>query len=58
MDDLRSGASYKVMVDADDYTVMSEYEASGGDSSAYQSEAALEEKYEEWAALSEETEAR
>ena len=45
MDDLKSGVSYKVMVDADDYTVMSEYEASGGDSSAYQSEAALEEEF-------------
>ena len=45
MQDLNSGANYKVMADTDDFTVMTTYEPQGKDSSAYQSEAALEEEF-------------
>ena len=42
MDDLKSGAQYRVMVDTDDYTVMSEYDAKASGATGYQSEAQLE----------------
>ncbi|MBQ9680776.1 MAG: type I restriction endonuclease subunit R [Aeriscardovia sp.] len=41
-DNLSSGAQYRVMVDSDDYTVMSEYDAKASGATGYQSEAQLE----------------
>ena len=45
MDDLKSGVSYRVMVDSSDYTVMSEYTPDASSATAYQSEAQLEEVF-------------
>ncbi len=41
-DDLKGGAQYRVMVDSDDYTVMSEFTPDAQAATAYQSEAQLE----------------
>ena len=45
MDNLKSGVTYRVMVDSSDYTVMGEYTPDVSSATAYQSEAQLEDAF-------------